>query len=171
MDSNHTLASDHPLPRWQAVGLARQIPQHGDYLTAHIDDEPLVVLRNAEGEPRALSRVCRHRGFDMLEGTGPSDGNLSSRAGKVKRLSCPYHAWTYNLDGRLIGAPSADGIPGFDKSCVALPAFDLAELQGVLFVCVSSPAPDLESQLESEGTSAQQIYDTLEASLDAGEKP
>ena len=168
MNSIDRMASDHPQPRWQAVGLLRHIPNPGDYITATVENEPVVVLKNPEGEIRALSRVCRHRGFDMLEGVGVIGSDLNAQSGSVKRLSCPYHAWTYNLDGQLIGAPAADSIPDFDKRCVALPRFDVTEFAGVLFVCLDYPAPDLLTQLEAENTSALEIHNLFESSNGEG---
>ena len=144
-------------PLWHTVGLSSQLPEAGDYRSIDIDGEPLVVLRNGDGELRALSRVCRHRGFDMLEGTGPAGGDLCGSTGRVKRISCPYHAWTYNLDGQLIGAPVSDGIPDFDKGCVSLPRFDVAEADGVVFVCLDAPAPDLAAQLQDQQTTAAEL--------------
>ncbi len=159
MNSITTSPADTPL--WHAVGIASDIPDPGNYLAADIASEPLVVVRNGDGVLRALSRVCRHRGFDMLEGVGPQGGDLIGRTGSVKRISCPYHAWTYDLDGQLIGAPVADGIPDFDKGCVSLPSFEVAEVDGLVFVCLDAPAPDLAAQLSEQGTNTSALAQHL----------
>jgi choline monooxygenase len=78
---------------WLAVGVAAELPNPGDFLTYVIADQPIIVIRGKDGTIRGLSNVCRHRMMILLEGHG-----------NVSRILCPYHAWNYNLDGRLVGA-------------------------------------------------------------------
>ncbi len=80
---------------WLCAGRADALPNPGDYLTMKISGEPIIVLRDREGQLRAMSNVCRHRMSTLLEGRG-----------NTRAIVCPYHAWTYNLDGTLRGAPA-----------------------------------------------------------------
>ena len=82
---------------WQYVGHAGMVERPGDFFTARAGRIPIVVTRAEDDETRAFVNVCRHRGSTVAEG-----------AGNRKTLQCPYHAWTYGLDGRLRAAPRAD---------------------------------------------------------------
>jgi choline monooxygenase len=88
---------------WQYVGRAEQLVRTGDYLTGVVGDIPIVVARGEQGL-KAFVNVCRHRRHEVMSG-----------AGNRKVLQCPYHAWTYNLDGCLQAAPRSDGEVGFRK--------------------------------------------------------
>jgi phenylpropionate dioxygenase-like ring-hydroxylating dioxygenase large terminal subunit len=94
---------------WQYAGPVERVSRPGDFFTSSAGDVPVVVTRNADGELHALLTVCRHRGSVVAQGRG----NRSS-------LQCPYHAWTYDLDGRLRAAPRADEIDVADVSLHAL---------------------------------------------------
>jgi Rieske 2Fe-2S family protein len=82
--------------KWICAGRADQIPNPGDYFTRTLGDESVIVTRDGAGEIHALFNVCRHRGTRLCERT---DGHF------VDRIQCPYHNWTYGLDGRLLAAP------------------------------------------------------------------
>jgi glycine betaine catabolism A len=82
--------------RWICVGRADQIPNAGDYFTRSLADESVIVTRDEHGEIRALFNVCRHRGTRLCE---RSEGHLPLR------IQCPYHSWTYDLQGHLLAAP------------------------------------------------------------------
>jgi glycine betaine catabolism A len=90
--------------RWICAGRADQIPEPGDYFTRTIGDESVIVTRDVSGGIHALFNVCRHRGTRICEQPG---GHF------VDRIQCPYHAWTYDLEGRLLAAPHMP--PGFCK--------------------------------------------------------
>ncbi|HEV8305601.1 MAG TPA: aromatic ring-hydroxylating dioxygenase subunit alpha, partial [Gemmatimonadales bacterium] len=111
--------------RWICVGRVETIAAPGDYMLAEVAGESIIVLRDQAGERRAFYNVCRHRGTRLCE--APS-GRLS------ETIQCPYHAWTYALDGRLIGAPHMHEVEGFDKKAYPLHAVALAEWEGFLFV-------------------------------------
>ena len=117
---------------WICVGRAAAIPERGDYLPAEIAGESIIVLRDRAGALRAFYNVCRHRGTRLCEAT---HGKLSGT------IQCPYHAWTYALDGRLMGAPHMQDVEDFDKSAYPLHAAAVDSWQGFLFV---SLAPDPE---------------------------
>ena len=83
------------------MGREDRIPRPGDYFLQGIGTESIIVLRDHSGDVRAFYNVCRHRGTRLCE----------EETGRFSRtIQCPYYAWTYDLDGRLISAPSSDGI-------------------------------------------------------------
>jgi len=90
--------------RWICAGRADQIPRAGDYFTRTLGDESLIVTRDGSGAVHALFNVCRHRGTRLCE---QPEGHF------VDRIQCPYHNWTYDLEGRLLAAPHMP--PGFCK--------------------------------------------------------
>ena len=123
---------------WLCVGRADQIPSAGDYFTITLLDEPLVVLRDDQGEVAVFSSVCRHRSALVIEGEGNCGRNLR----------CPYHWWTYGLDGRLLGAPEMHETDGFDKSAISLPRLKVELWQGFIFVTFDPDAEPLAPRLK-----------------------
>ncbi|TDV34418.1 phenylpropionate dioxygenase-like ring-hydroxylating dioxygenase large terminal subunit [Paraburkholderia caballeronis] len=121
---------------WLCVGRASALAEPGDYLTADIDGQPIAVLRSEDGTLRAVSNVCLHRMSVLLTGRG-----------NVRRISCPYHGWTYRLDGALNGAPMMDRQPGFCKESYALPSVRCETWQGWIYVTLDPAAPPLSAQL------------------------
>src|SRR5262245_28492330 len=93
--------------RWLCAGREESIPDPGDYFLRTIGADSVILLRDSAQGVRAFHNVCRHRGTRLCE--SPS-GTLP------KTIQCPYHAWTYALDGTLLGAPSMDELPDFEKS-------------------------------------------------------
>jgi len=120
---------------WFCVGRIDDFKEHGDYLTMKIGRDPVVILRDRDGVLRAMSNICRHRMSTLLEGSGNLKG----------RITCPYHAWTYNLDGRLIGA--AHMRDNFDKKEVCLPQFQVEVWNGWVYVSLDPDATPLASRL------------------------
>ena len=124
---------------WVCVGRSSELQASGDYITRIVSDQPLILLKDGANKIRAMSNVCRHRHALLVEGCG-----------NVSRIICPYHAWTYNLDGTLIAAPFMD-IPN-DSGC-NLPSYSIQEWYGFVFVHLGSPVKDiasLASGLESD---------------------
>jgi choline monooxygenase len=117
---------------WQYVGHAGMVSRPGDFFTARAGRVPVVVARADDGETRAFVNVCRHRGSTLVDG-----------AGNRKTLQCPYHAWTYGLDGRLRAAPRAD----FDIGDVALEPVRLESWGPFLFVNPAAGAEPLADWL------------------------
>jgi Rieske 2Fe-2S family protein len=109
--------------QWVLVGHQSQIAQAGDYFTAEIAGESLIIVRDKRDAIRGFYNVCRHRGSRLIE----------NRNGRSQGIQCPYHAWTYALDGRLIGAPHMDDVPGFDKADYSLHPVSLALWEGFIF--------------------------------------
>ena len=95
---------------WQLAGHVSDLTEPGSYLTTEVVDQPVLVVRDQDGEIRAFRNVCRHRGSRLLAGSG--------RCGKAIR--CLYHGWTYRTDGTLIGVPEGRDIPDLDKSRLGL---------------------------------------------------
>ena len=93
--------------RWFCAGHVSRIPETGDFFLLDAYGENIIVLRDQAGEVRAFYNVCRHRGTRVCE---EAEGRLS------KSIQCPYHAWTYSLDGKLIGAPLMKDVEDFDKN-------------------------------------------------------
>jgi len=120
--------------RWICVGRDNALTTPGDYMLVEIAGESIIVLRDQSSERRAFYNVCRHRGTRLCEA---ERGRLS------ETIQCPYHAWTYALDGRLIGAPHMHEVAGFDKKVYPLHAVALAEWEGFLFVNLDSAAEPL----------------------------
>jgi choline monooxygenase len=128
MSDTLALEIDRALRRdWIAVARTSDISATGDYRALEILGEPIVVVRGTDGQVRALSNVCRHRLSTLVEG-----------AGRSSRLVCPYHRWTYDLTGALIGAPCMESAHGFDKSQLALPEFPVEIWQGWIFVALGA---------------------------------
>ena len=111
--------------RWICVGRAADIPAAGDYLLRTIAGESVIVVRGRDGALRAFYNVCRHRGTRLCE---------EPRGRFSETIQCPYHAWTYTIDGQLIGAPHMSEVPGFDKRDYPLHAVPLETWEGFVFV-------------------------------------
>ncbi len=121
---------------WYSVGRADLLRKPGDYLTGILADTPFVVLRDADGQLRALSNTCLHRMSTLLEGRG-----------NIRAITCPYHGWTYNLDGSLRGAPAMGLNRGFCKQDMTLPAIRAEEWLGWVFITLDPKAAPVASRL------------------------
>ncbi len=121
---------------WYCVGRADALSKTGDYVTAELAGQPIVVLRDADHQLRAMSNVCLHRMSTLLQGRG-----------NAKTIVCPYHAWTYNLDGKLRGAPAMSQNEGFCKDHYRLPQVRCEEWLGWVFVCLDPDAQAVSVQL------------------------
>ncbi len=122
---------------WFCVGRAEQIPNKGDYVTVTIAGEPLVAVRKADGSISVLSAVCQHRGALVARGSGSCGGHLR----------CPYHWWTYDLDGRLVTAPEMQMTDEFDKAAHPLASLQVEVWEGFVFACFDRDAPPLGPRL------------------------
>lgn len=119
--------------QWNCVGRACALAAPGDFVVRDVAGESIIVVRDRGGQLRAWFNVCRHRGTQLCR----------ERAGRFpETIQCPYHAWTYGLDGRLIGAPHMQGADGFDKADFPLHAAAVAEHEGFVWVNVHArPEP------------------------------
>ena len=121
---------------WHYAGHSGQLEQPGSYLTLHVADVPLVVVRDRDDTLRAFVNVCRHRGAEVVSGSGP-----------CTTLQCHYHAWTYGLDGALRAAPRADAEPGFDRDGLGLRPAQVGTWGPFIFVNADADAGPLADTL------------------------
>jgi len=131
-EERHIFARD-----WLCAGRADALAEPGDYLTIKIASEPIIILRDRDGALGGLSNVCRHRMSTLLEGRG-----------NVRSIVCPYHAWTYNLDGTLRGAPAMAANEAFCKDQIALPKVRVENWLGWIMVTLDPDAPDPSAALK-----------------------
>jgi choline monooxygenase len=122
---------------WQLVGRAEQVSEVGQYFTATVGDEPVVVVRGADGKLRALSNVCRHRAGPVAEGCGSRE-----------MFRCGYHGWSYALDGKLMAMPEWGGVEDFEKEAHALPEFCVETWNALVFVNLDRDCAPLADTLE-----------------------
>lgn len=122
---------------WQLVGRRALVQQPGNFLTADIAGDPILVLRDELGILRAFHNVCRHRAAPLL--TAP--------CGKVSKLRCRYHGWTYDLSGQLRGMPEFDGVCDFRREDNGLTPIAVAEWGHWVWVHLGQPSDSLEAYL------------------------
>jgi Rieske 2Fe-2S family protein len=115
---------------WLLMGHQSQIPAADDYFVQETAGESIIIARDRSGVVRGFYNVCRHRGTRLCEDLG----------GHSSTIQCPYHAWTYGLDGRLIGSPHMDEVPGFDRSQYSLHPVNLGLWEGFIFVNLDDDA-------------------------------
>ncbi len=120
---------------WVCPGLAAEIPKTGDYMTFSVAGEPIFCIRDKTGEVKTYSNVCRHRMMQLLDGKGTTS-----------RVVCPYHAWSYDLNGQLIGAGHMERSKGFNKKDVCLPEIRTEIWNGWIYVTLN---PDAQSVSEA----------------------
>jgi Rieske 2Fe-2S family protein len=118
---------------WMVVGREEDAPAAGTYFLATIGDEPLLVVRGRDAELRAFYNVCRHRGTAVVE----------EQCGKAVRFQCPYHAWIYDLDGKLIRAKHTEDLDDFSLDGHGLVPIRLATWQGFVFLNMAPDPPQL----------------------------
>jgi Rieske 2Fe-2S family protein len=122
---------------WALVATSQELAQLGSYVTTTVAGSPLAVVRDREGFLRAFHNVCRHRGMALLEGSGTIG----------RYMTCPYHQWSYSLEGELAQVPQqADQFPDIDLCALGLHNAQVAEWQGMVFV---NPSPEASSLSES----------------------
>ncbi|MBM4194381.1 MAG: aromatic ring-hydroxylating dioxygenase subunit alpha [Gemmatimonadetes bacterium] len=120
---------------WLCVGREADIPAGGDYVVANVAGESLIIVRDRADTIRAFHNVCRHRGTRICTATNGQFGET---------IQCPYHAWTYRLDGRLTGAPHMAEADGFDMADYPLHQAPLGRWDGFLFVNLGARPGDFE---------------------------
>ena len=117
---------------WQFAGHTSQLDKPGDYLTLRLIDQGLFLMRGSDGAVRAFYNVCQHRAHELVQG-----------AGNLRSIVCPYHAWSYELDGRLKRARNSDKVEGFDKTAICLTQVRVEDFCGFLFVNLDEAAPSM----------------------------
>ena len=123
---------------WIHVGRLESVARRGDFQRVDVAGASVLVIGDGNGGARAFHNVCRHRGTRLC------DEQHGTFAGSIQ---CPYHAWTYNLDGRLIGAPLMDAVEGFDRADYPLHSVACDVWDGHVFINLASNPPSLTSQL------------------------
>nr|WP_310524602.1 aromatic ring-hydroxylating dioxygenase subunit alpha [Polymorphobacter sp.] len=120
------------------AGLSVDMPKAGDRILFEETGTPIIVLRGKDGVARAFLNMCTHRGAKLV-----------SDCAAAARLTCPFHAWTFDLEGKLIGFPGARGFEGYDKADLGLLPVPCHEWQGMIFVQprVGAEAVDIEAFL------------------------
>jgi len=121
---------------WLCVGRESWIPNPGDYFTASQAGEPIIVVRQNDNAIAAMSAVCQHRAMLVAEGRG-----------KTRAFICPYHHWTYSLDGKLAHAPAMDRACNFDRENHPLPRFRVETWLGFIFINFDLEAAPLAPRL------------------------
>jgi salicylate 5-hydroxylase large subunit len=134
-------------PSWSYVALACEIPDAGDFVRTSVGETPVVVVRDADGSLRVLVNRCAHRGAMFCR----------EPHGSATTFECPYHQWSYALDGRLLGVPFKKGRQGqggmpadFDTACHGLETLHVAERHGVVFASHADDIEPLEDYLGEE---------------------
>jgi choline monooxygenase len=122
---------------WQVVARAGQLAQPGDFVTAELAGEPLVIVRGNDGNLRAFYNVCRHHAAAVV----------TEEQGKAGIFRCPYHGWSYGLDGSLKGAPEFEGVCSFDRSQNGLLPVRVETWEQFVFVNLDPEAASLEDFL------------------------
>lgn len=123
---------------WQCVGHVDEFPSTGSYATRNIGPWPIVLVRGEAGSLKAFLNICRHRMHKVVEG-----------AGTCSSMQCPYHAWTYGLDGSLKGAPRSGEDPKFDKNAFSMVPLAVDTWGPFVFVHFDPDAKPLSEQLGS----------------------
>jgi len=120
------------------MGLSAKIPNPRDYMTDNDTGIPIFVVRDDAGTVRAFVNACKHRGAQLLEGTGQVRN----------RIVCPYHAWSYDLDGKLTAVPHKESFEGFDINSCRLKELPVVEKDGLIWVRSSGDEPiDVDAHL------------------------
>ncbi|MDJ0955927.1 MAG: aromatic ring-hydroxylating dioxygenase subunit alpha [Arenicellales bacterium] len=121
---------------WVGVGRTDRCTKPGDFSSRDIGGVPVLLIRNQGGELKAFANTCRHRGSLLLKG----DGNC-------KKIRCPFHCWTYDLDGRLVFTPRMEAVPDFDLTAYGLTEFGVGVADGFAFVSLDAAAGEFDKWL------------------------
>lgn len=126
--------------RWVCVGRSSGTASPGEYFLVEIGAESLIIVRDRSGKLHAFFNICRHRGTRLcvdLQGRFP------------ETIQCPYHAWTYALDGQLVGAPFMQEVAGFDRSAYPLHSVAVAEWEGFVFINMAEHPTPFETEFST----------------------
>jgi phenylpropionate dioxygenase-like ring-hydroxylating dioxygenase large terminal subunit len=129
---------------WQCIAHLSQLPDIGDFLTLDLLGEPLVIVRDKDRCVRVLSRSCPHRGMDIMPPGfchTPAEVRTGPGSGHTRLFLCPYHSWTFDLDGRLKASPEMHEAAGFHRSEWGLREFRSNVWHGFVFVNLDGAAP------------------------------
>ena len=119
---------------WQWVCHVEKLREPGSFFTVEIAGKPIAIVRDREGTLRAFYNVCKHRAHRLLTGEG-----------KTTKIMCPYHAWTYKLDGQLARAPHTENLKDFDPKAIWLEPVQVEEFCGFIYVNLDTGSPSLKA--------------------------
>ena len=120
---------------WQFLCHEEKLREPGSYVSLSIEGQSIVALLNRDGELRAYYNVCKHRGHELLSGNG-----------QTKRITCPYHAWTYDLNGALVNAPRSEYLENFNQNEICLKPVQVELFCHLVFINLDPKAPALATQ-------------------------
>ena len=132
IDLEHVIAKS-----WQWVCHTEKLRNPGSYVTTTIAEHPILIVRDRVGTLRAFYNVCKHRAHELLRGEG-----------ETTRIMCPYHAWTYRLDGQLVRAPETEGLVDFEPEKIFLEQVQVEEFAGFIYVNLDAEAASLVEQTQ-----------------------
>ena len=127
---------------WQWVCHSEKLRKPGSYTTIDIAERPIMIIRDEKSNLKAFYNVCKHRAHKLIDGEGSTN-----------RITCPYHAWTYNLDGKLVRAPHTENLEKFKLEDICLDEVQVEEFCGFVFVNLDQNSPSLKKlsgNLENE---------------------
>jgi len=127
--------------RWMLVGRAGEIPAPGDFVTADVAGESVIVIRQADGSVRAMLNVCRHRGARVL---------VEEQGSCPRMMRCPYHSWSYGLDGTLLGAPNMRDSVGPDQAHLGLQQVSVVDAHGCLWVTLEGDLDGFDASVTAQ---------------------
>lgn len=152
---------------WYFVGMIQTLPKPGDVILGHAGLVRVIIARGPDGTLRAMANVCRHRGHPVCR-----------EAGNHRTLSCPYHGWTYGLDGQLRGAPGSESEADFDKYRFGLTTLSLDTRGPMIFVSADPHAlplthhfPDFARIAQSRGLTSTPTGMFITAAISALRRP
>ena len=141
-------------PSWQIVCHVNDVPRCGDYHSLDFLGQSIIVLRGEDGQVRSFHNACRHRAARLLDETRGHCG---------RRITCPYHAWTYGLDGRLLTVPQRNDFKGLDRERHGLVPLEQEVFMGFVFVRLGGSPAESAAPLPSVREMAAPYVDELEA--------
>jgi Rieske 2Fe-2S family protein len=154
-----TAERDHVFRKLPIIaGPSVVLPAPGSYVQRELLGMPILLTRSKEGQVRAFVNACRHRGSKLCSVTDAVEGN---------RIVCPYHAWTYRLDGTVFGIPRQETFPGIDKANFSLRSLPVLEAGGLIWVGLNPDEPldfssvrgEIESDLDALGLASMTVFD------------
>ncbi|MFC5218750.1 aromatic ring-hydroxylating oxygenase subunit alpha [Streptomyces coerulescens] len=123
---------------WFCVARAAELDKPGSFRTHQVGRESVLITRSRDGSVKAFLNICRHRGAKLC----------TAESGEVRRaFQCPYHAWTYGLDGKLVAAPNLTSMPDIDRTAYGLAEVHVREWLGYVWVCLADIPPSFESDV------------------------
>lgn len=124
--------------QWLLVGRVEEVEKPGDYITQRIGNEPILVVKEKDGNIQAFANVCRHRGVQV-----------AWNSGNAKYFTCPYHGWVYDTSGKLVDAQHLERARNFDKTACSLPRLRTEQWEGFIFINFDNDAAPLMDSLEA----------------------